>query len=198
MKKLSKKSVLLFAAVMALSAFAMPAMASAAPTWSGSGTVAVASTGPAPLMLGDNTVGPMTCNNDISGTVEGGGTADSITRFVPTNCVSPTFGSVTITTSASASNPWPTNLGCNGLTITDTVSNVLITAFVPALGLTLHYSANGAGTPAMLTPTVSNAGVNGVNLAFGATTGTLSSDVGTSATFANTFSVDGASIVGSC
>jgi hypothetical protein len=79
MKKLSKKSVLLFAAVMALAAFAMPAMASAAPTWSGAGTVAVASTSPGSLTLIDNTFGPVVCNNDVSGTVEGGGTAGSIT-----------------------------------------------------------------------------------------------------------------------
>jgi hypothetical protein len=198
MKKLSKKSVLLFAAVMALCAFAMPAMASAAPTWSGTGTVAVASTSPASLTLIDNTLGPVNCSNDISGTVEGGGTADSITQFVPTNCVSATFGSVTITTNASASNPWPTNLGCSGSAIIDTVSNVLVTATVPALGLTAHYSADGAGTPATFAPGVSNAGGSSINATFGTGSGTLFSDVGTSATIGGTVTLDGASIVGSC
>jgi hypothetical protein len=197
MKKLSKKSVLLFAAVMALCAFAMPAMASAAPTWSGSGTVAVASTSPGSLTLIDNTLGPLTCSNDVGGTVEGGGTAGSITQFAPTNCVSATFGPITMTTNASAFNPWPTNLGCNGSAVV-AVSNILVTETVPALGLTAHYSADGAGTPAMFTPIVSNAGGSSINAMFNTTTGTLFSDLGTSLTIGGTLVFDGASIVGSC
>jgi hypothetical protein len=198
MKKLSKKSVLLFAAVMALAAFAMPAMASAAPTWSGSGTVAVTSTSPASLTLNENYFGTVTCNNDVSGTVEGGGTAGSITQFAPTNCVSATFGAVIITTSASASNPWPTSLGCSGSTIISTVSGILVTVTVPALGVTGHYSANGAGAPATMVPTVANTGASSIGATFNVTTGTLNSDLGTSLTIGGVLGLDGASIVGSC
>jgi hypothetical protein len=112
--------------------------------------------------------------------------------------VNAAFGSVTITTNASASNPWPTNLGCNGSTITGAVNNVVVTMFWPALALTFHYSADALGTPAMFTPVVTNAGGGSVNAAFGTGSGTLLSDLGTSLTIGGTLVFDGASIVGSC
>jgi hypothetical protein len=196
MKKLSKKSVLLFAAVMALAAFAMPAMASAAPTWSGSGTVGVSGSGP--LTLTDATLGPVSCTNDVTGTVQGGGTADSISVFTPTGCTSPSFGSVTVTTNASPSTPLATDLGCSGSTIVDRITNVLVTVHVPALGATVHYSADGAGTPQTLTSFVSNIS-GGINATFsGASSGTFSSDIGTTATVSGTIPLLGATIVGSC
>jgi hypothetical protein len=196
MTKLSKTSVLRFGAVLVLAAFGMPAMASAVPTWSGSGTVAVSGSGP--LTLTDAALGSWTCTVDVTGTVQGGGTADTLTGLAFTGCSSPDFGVVVATTNATPLTPLATDLECSGTMVIDRITGLLLAFHIPALGASIHYSADGAGTPQNLTSFVSNI-AGGVNTTFsGPSSGTFSSDLGSPMTLSGTIPVSGATIVGGC
>jgi hypothetical protein len=117
MKKFSKKGALLFASIMALAAFAMPAAANAA-TWSPNPASLSGSTTAAGLTLTGSTVlgnGNVTCSSSFSGTGVGSGGSISAISFTGCSGTGIAANCTIVSTAVPASLPW-------GVTVNSTTS----------------------------------------------------------------------------
>jgi hypothetical protein len=178
MRHLTKKGILLFAAVIASAALVAPAMASAA-TWKVGGTPvtsAVAVTG-----TGDLTLGPMlgislTCHIMSAGAVSPAG-ADSITSLTFPICTSTLGSGCAVNISADTSTAWPSLLG-TASPLRDTVSGIKFTwVYGTGCGLFAGQTLAASGT---VSPQIVNT-ATGVNAVFDSTSGSLSTSFGSAA-----------------
>jgi hypothetical protein len=169
----SIKTKLAVATVVVAGAFAVPAMASAAPLWHDNG-VAVSSSeaihgaGTLTLSVAGGAF-TTTCNVTDTGTVGAAG-VDSVSTFVFSGCTTNIAG-CTVTSAVANSLPWSSLLvtgpkdQISGISFTNTYAGTTC----PATG-----AVNATGT---LSPSVTNT-ATGVNLVFNASAGTLTTPFG--------------------
>jgi len=179
-----RKLMMFIAVVSALGVMAISASAAmAVPHWyvNGAklkeGTSLTVKTSSKSLVLEDVKAGAkLTCEVDDEGTITnptgGGAGTDKITSFVNTNCVSaacPAPAVLTVPSTASTTNPWPSVLSASGTTNLDTISNIGVSVVCNGSTL-LSYTGS-------LHPTITgNAAV------FSTSSGSLTSNLGTSGT----------------
>jgi hypothetical protein len=179
MRDLTKKGILVLAAVMASAALVAPAVASAA-TWNIGGTPvtsAVAVTGTGYLSLGPTLGTTITCQIASAGTVSPAG-ADSISSLTFPICTSTVGASCVLHVSATPGTlPWATQL--NGTSpLRDTISGI---SFVWVYGANCGlFSGQTLAATGSLSPQIVNT-ATAVNAVFNSTSGSLSTTFGSSA-----------------
>jgi hypothetical protein len=183
MKHLTKKGILLFAAVMVSAALVAPAMASAA-TWKIGGvsvTSATAVTGTGDLTLGPVLGNTITCHLNMGGTVSPLG-ADSITSLTFSTCSSSVGAACTVNASATSGTlPWGSQLGTTS-PLRDTISGISFTnTFGASCGLFAGQTLTATGS---LSPKIVNT-TSDVDAVFDSTSGSLTTTFGSAAVNGN-------------